>query len=709
MTTLSDETVQQLTRVLEKLDGGSTSSTPDTRRGNNSGSSGTKGSDAFGKALGVAESNLGTFGAMVNQAGGSYSSAMGTLAKSFKLVPGLNMATAAMSGMLNYADETQQVFQNLSKVGAGFNGNLAELRMGAAETRLTLGDFASIVASNSETLAGFAGGVQGGVKRFRQLSNAMFSGDAPVITGFQRLGFTLNESNDFILKNMEIQQRQQRMRGPEGDKEMLAASLRMAESLDIMSKLSGKQLDQMQEEILATQTQGRVNAALRQMGPEAAAAFGELQVGLANAGDGANAYANDILTYGAPVGKAAVAFASSNHDAARSIDAAMNSVKKGSSDGAKSLGQQATAQVAEFANSARGLSMSRLAGLGSIFDAQEKNLEQTDTLINQINAHQEKVLAQTGESLTYTEAYARMLAQQVETQKTQTSGTGEGTEISNVLNISQQEIANQSSRIAKQLASNLDSNDTLITGAQAFTRKFLETLNAVTGKMANTIDATLPGTTQENERSQLTEKDRINLDIVKAFENGSVSVTAKNKALDDLAAAGIIHKNGLVVQGTPDSPTNLNIDNLNRDRNDQNASSSTSTSDTGNLTRSRNALGGGMRSGEASLVGEFGPETFVAGMNGAIIPNMKAMLNRMPDIAKTMQDEMAQFGTPMSEAMKSASAQMQNSTSVEQKLDILNQTMLQLVNINSMQARTGEKQLRGSRYAGNIMSGLGRA
>jgi hypothetical protein len=606
-----------------------------------------------------------------------------------------------MSGMLIYADETQQVFQSLSKVGAGFNGNLAELRMGAAETRLTLGDFASMVGANSEALAGFAGGVQGGVKRFRQLSNAMFSGDRPVIDGFQRLGMTLNESNEFILKNMEIQQRSAKMRGPGGDEEMLAASLRMAESLDIMSKLSGKQLDQMQEDILREQSQGRVNAALRQMGPESQKAFSELQVGLANAGDGAKAYAKDILTYGAPVGKAAIAFAASNHKAARSIDAAIGDVRKGSGDAAKKMGQQATAQVAEFAGSAQGLTLARLGGLGSIFDAQEKNLEQTDTLINQINAHQEKVLANTGESLSYTQAYAQMLKQQVEIQKTQTSGTGEGTEISNVLNKSQQEIANQSSRIAKQLASNLDSNDTLIKGAQAFTAKFIETLNSITGSIASGIDAGIPGDTQENQRNQVSEEDRANLDIIKAFENGSVSVEAKNKALDDLAAAGIIHKNGLIVQNpTVDDkgnvikdPVTSETDNLKRPRNDV----------------SRNALGGGISSGEASLVGEFGPETFVAGMDGAIIPNMKAMLNRMPDIAKTMQDEMAMMGAPMSKVAQEASAQMQNSTSVEQKLDILNQTMLQLVNINSVQARTGEKQLKGLRHSGNLMGGLGRA
>ena len=121
------------------------------------------------------------------------------------------------------------------------------------------------------------------------------------------------------------------------------------------------------------------------------------------------------------------------------------------------------------------------------------------------------------------------------------------------------------------------------------------------------------------------------------------------------------------------------------------------------------AIGGGVDAGTAYRVGEQGPETFLAGMDGAIIPNMKAMLNRMPDIAKTMQDEVAMMGAPMSKMAQEASAQMQNSTSVEQKLDILNQTMLQLVNINSVQARTGEKQLRGSRHVGNLMGGLGRA
>ena len=102
---------------------------------------------------------------------------------------------------------------------------------------------------------------------------------------------------------------------------------------------------------------------------------------------------------------------------------------------------------------------------------------------------------------------------------------------------------------------------------------------------------------------------------------------------------------------------------------------------------------GGVDAGTAYKIGELGPETFVAGMDGAIIPNMKSMLNRMPDIAQQLQDQMATMGAPMTEAAKTAMATMPKGGSVEEKLDILNQTMLQLVNINTMHKDIGNKQL----------------
>jgi TolA-binding protein len=90
-------------------------------------------------------------------------------------------------------------------------------------------------------------------------------------------------------------------------------------------------------------------------------------------------------------------------------------------------------------------------------------------------------------------------------------------------------------------------------------------------------------------------------------------------------------------------------------------------------------------------------------------------LNKMPDIGKQMSSTMQDFakqmqttGAPISEEVRKASAQMQSSGSVEEKLDILNQTMLQLVGINNMQTQIGQKQIKAFKHSGNLMGGIGR-
>jgi len=105
----------------------------------------------------------------------------------------------------------------------------------------------------------------------------------------------------------------------------------------------------------------------------------------------------------------------------------------------------------------------------------------------------------------------------------------------------------------------------------------------------------------------------------------------------------------------------------------------------------------------------------IAGFDGAVIPNMKAMMNRMPGeadaVAKALKSQQA-TGSVADQSRNSvaqAQDQLQGASTIEQKLDILNQTMMQLVSINSLQARTGEKHLKASRGSGNLMSGIGRA
>ena len=573
----------------------------------------------------------------INNAGGSVTNFVSNLAK------GTPIASAfgdELGSVIGYFEETNNTFKGLSKVGAGLEGRLGELRMSAAETRMTLGDFANMVGNNSELLSGFAGGVTGGIKRFRQLSSEMMEGDT--IAGFQNLGYSLQESNEFILKNLEFQRRDAKFRRADGTMNqelMLQSSLQMAESLDVMAKVAGKDLNRMNDELAERQRAGATQAKLRlleQQGIEGAGeSYRTAQTALQAAPKAARDLVDDLLQTGVPMSESTKAFMATNKEAGALGRQMADAIKRGDKEKAKQLGEQLTAASIAFSNSTEGLTIATYAKVNPIAQMVAGNLEEVGGIIDQVSEHARKI----GEPLTDTASYIRtfndIIKETTSIADTQKGGRITGQEMSTSINEVQLALANGAAKINENIAKAM-------------------------GPDGNFVDA---------------------------LEKGAATLTGAIGTL-----AGAIDPNffdrKLNPEVTSEVPSNLN-----------------------NLpTNPRpKALGGGVLQDVAYKIGELGPETFVPSMDGAIIPNMKSMLNRMPDMAQQLQDQMATMGAPMTEAAKTAMATMPQGGSVEEKLDILNQTMLQLVNINNMQKDIGNKQIRTMRSAGNLMSGLGRA
>ena len=571
----------------------------------------------------------------IQNAGGTVSTFVSNLAKGTPLASAFGDELGAVIG---YFEETNNTFKQLSKVGAGLEGRLGELRMSAADTRMTLGDFANMVGNNSELLSGFAGGVTGGIKRFRQLSSAMMEGDT--IAGFQNLGYSLQESNEFILKNLEFQRRDAKFRNADGTMNsqlMLESSLQMAESLDVMAKVAGKDLARMNDELVERQRSGATQAKLRLLEQQGIKGAGEsyrtAQTALQGAPKAARDLVDDLLQTGVPMSESTKAFMATNKDAERLGREMADAIKRGDKDKAKQLGEELTAASIAFSNSTEGLTLATYAKVNPIAQMVAGNLEEVGGIIDQVSAHAKKI----GEPLTDTASYVRtfndIILETTSISKTQKAGMITGQEMSTAINDVQLALANSAAKL--------------------------------------------------------------NQNIGKAMGPDSVFVSMLEKGADTLRSAisifaGSLDPNWLDGKLNPEVTTEVpsNLD---------------------NLPPKPKAIGGGVLSGEAYKIGELGPETFVAGMDGAIIPNMKSMLNRMPDMAQQLQDQMATMGVPVSEAAKNAMATMPQGGSVEEKLDILNQTMLQLVNINTMHKDIGNKQIRTMRSAGNLMSGLGRA
>lgn len=571
----------------------------------------------------------------VKNAGGSVTSFAENLVKG---IPGVALFGDEVKGIVGYFEETNEVFKGLSKVGAGLEGRLGELRLGAAETRMTLGDFANTVGNNSELLAGFAGGVTGGIKRFRQLSQAMMEGDT--IAGFQNLGYSLQESNEFILKNLEFQRRDARFRNADGTMNsqlMLESSLQMAKSLDVMAKVAGKDLKRMNDELVERQRSGATQARLRlleQQGIEnAGESYRAAQTSLAAAPKAARDLVDDLIQTGVPMSESTKAFMATNKEAGALGRQMADAIKRGDKEKAKQLGEQLTAAAAAFSNSTQGLTIATMAQVNPIAKMVAGNLEEVGGIIDQISARAKQI----GEPLTDTASFIRTFNDIIENTtsitETQTGGRVTGQELSTSINEVNLALANGATKINENIAK-----------AMGPESEFTTIIEKGAAKLSGAI-STLAGSLDPN------------------FFDGELNPEV-----------------------TSELPSDEALNNL-----------------------PQRAIGGGVLQDVAYKIGELGPETFVPSMDGAIIPNMKSMLNRMPDMAQQLQDQMATMGAPMTEAAKTAMATMPQGGSVEEKLDILNQTMLQLVNINNMQKDIGNKQIRTMRSAGNLMSGLGRA
>lgn len=568
----------------------------------------------------------------VTNAGGGVASLTSNLASAAPIVSKFSTEAGFVIG---YLEETNSTFKSLSKVGAGLEGRLGELRIGAADTRMTLGDFANVVGNNSELLSGFAGGVTGGIKRFRELSSAMMEGDT--ISQFQNLGYSLKESNEFIIKNMEVQRREARFRNLDGSQNteaMLASSLQMAKSLDVMAKVAGKDLNRMQDELVERQRSGATQAKLRLLEKQGIEGAGEsyrtAQTALQGAPKAARDLVDDLIQTGVPMSESTRAFMATNKDAERLARGIADATARGDKEKAKQLGEQLTAASIAFSNSTEGLTIATYAKVNPIAQMVAGNLEEVGGLIDQMSAHARKI----GEPLTDTASYIRTFNDIIKNTEgitdPQAAGQIKGQQISTALNDVEKALANGAAEINKTIGEGMSRGP-----------------------------------------------------IVKALEEGGKIL--RNSIL---SFAGSFPN----LTGELKPEATLSEEDPTGDRNPK-----------------PKAIGGGVLQDVAYKIGELGPETFVPSMDGAIIPNMKSMLNRMPDMAQQLQDQMATMGAPMTEAAKTAMATMPQGGSVEEKLDILNQTMLQLVNINNMQKDIGNKQIRTMRSAGNLMSGLGRA
>ena len=578
---------------------------------------------------------------------------------------------------IGYLDDTQRTFQSLSKVGAGFNGDLGALRAATANTRMTLDVFANMVGNNAQNLTVLGGSVNQGAKRFSELSRVMFE-DGKVIAGMANLGYSLEESNEMLLTNASLLGRQAMLTGM-SDKAVTQATLDMAQNIAVMAEISGESAEKQKQDLVDSQRDGKNIAANRRMENrgihDATQTMNTALVSLGPLGSAAKAFAQDMNQTGVPMSDMTKNFKLMHPETAANIEA-MQRVRESNMTTAQKnkeiarLSDQAKAAFAEESVGDTQLFAASVGQLNSIGESQAKVIAETRAFTEGVEKVQARMQAAGEGTVSTAEAAKIYLEEARNVVRAQTGGGSEGQSISRELNKATIELANSAADVQGTVAKNLSANTVLQNNIAEGIRATVE----ITRQLRESFD--LGNFIGDDAEMNPILTDRNNFtELFKGVTNGNAIRVTPVDVLDQARDA---------------------------DKND--SQNSVSTSEQGSK-----AIGGGVMENVAYKIGELGPETFVPNMDGSIIPNMKSMLNRMPDMAQQLQDQMATMGAPMTEAAKTAMATMPQGGSVEEKLDILNQTMLQLVNINNMQKDIGNKQIRTMRSAGNLMSGIGRA
>ena len=366
---------------------------------------------------------------------------------------------------IKYIETSQKSFNALAKAGMGFEGNLGALNRAAAATRMPLDQFTKLVGNNSANLAAFGAGTTEGAKRFSQLSNAMFEGGA--IDNFMALGYSIEEANEFLLDNTALQRRSGRFQAMTA-REQAASAANMAKEMDIIAKLTGKQVKDIKNEMMERQNTGATQAKLRLLEKQGVAgatdAYNAAQKGLQAGPKVLGNLMDDLLQTGVPMSEATANFAATNKEAYALAKQAAEATKAGNVEEAQRLSEAAAAAALKYADSEAGLRLSTLSQVSSIAEGQAQALEEVGGTIDALNERARQMEKATGRVASTQEAFANLMEELRTESEKQVALQAPQQQALKFMNEATQGLAN-SSKVARDGVAGLIETNTAFTGA----------------------------------------------------------------------------------------------------------------------------------------------------------------------------------------------------------------------------------------------------
>jgi len=483
-------------------------------------------------------------------------------------------ALNASKELLQLAEAGTDTWRGLAQSGASFNNSILGMQNSAAQTRMSLDAFGSLVQANSETFASLGGTVESGAKRFVSASQEMF--DSGLATPMLHMGMTFEDVNEQLATNMEFNRRQIAT-GAISQQQLLVRTAALGTEMDKIAKLTGKNRKEMEAQINAEMRKGQVQAKIRML--EASGnkeAADKMRLALAEAekaGPGALAAVEDLFTKGAVVSEDARTAVTALGPAFQDLEKMVRSVsdKSVSTDDFKSVSDSFNTAIAERVKDPNFLQLATLGGMGNKFaDATAQLVQSAGAYADGVEAIRLEMEKERGGRVSMADAIAEQRKRAKEGQKpgdaaTKTIVEGDRAmrDLSSTISrdlLGENGAITRMSNALNPVIAGLEKLDpeTMQSGIDSMTSGFLSSLDANLAKYLGTQPGAVPQreitppTASKEERDMLVKS--IN-GIIPAMEKGATEGSIKSgkliaKALTDEFSIKFLNKFDEYVKGT---------------------------------------------------------------------------------------------------------------------------------------------------------------
>lgn len=628
-----------------------------------------------------------------------------------------------VSGLVQFAENSLSEYQALSGIGASFGKEMSQIKIAAAELGISVEQMTGLFKKNTSALKSFGGTTDQAINRFRSFSASVL--DSDLGTQLRRLGYTAEDINGTLLTYNEIAEQDGNM-GRRTEAQRAASAKEFAVQMDGLAKMTGKQRQQIEDEMKATRRRGDVQAFLMDKNADEQAAFTLQYQKLADTmgKDAADAFA-DLAIRGAPTTEATRNAIVAMGPAADQLANAASEFNSGNIAGFNNAITKAQGATLDYLKTDEARQAAMLGGMSNISSAFGNLYEGTYDLGNAV----EGAAGANEDSASVIQDMQTQITQEQARQMEQTGGLLDKTiQVQEAIrDMTVMATTEALPRLEQMAMAGIDKFMAVLPSSQELAKE----IGGAVGNLFNTAEASLYGPEIANAFGSFFPDDpasdtsasenakflgaKIDGDTEATLESDQQTrnavVAAQEKVAEltdkktDMLATGLQEADG-AIQGVSKQLAAAKAELLQAQANSYSASQVAQFKKGGNFAGGF-ANGGRIGANEIGIAGEAGAE-FIAGP--AQVMSAKTSMGVMQTLVKGVGklESRVQESSTNSQNQVSSNVVKEMSSNMDSKFDSMIGLLSQLVSVEAGAASTAQRSLRATKgLQGNMLKGIG--